>query len=649
MKLLKGIIFLFSASLILTSCGNKNNPSIEPPEPDKPDVPKASLSFKDESLNLKEGESKTITLNLETITLEDVTFTISDPSVASVDKSGKVTGLHKGTATLTAENLEHNLKDSLVITVEREKSEELTANMLQDYAEGYKLDGTFNRQNYSEKFNKKAFEVASSSDKYSYLGWSQGKPGEEASKEGRAKETYYFKKSVDGKDLLFEGKLGWDNKVIETEKTRKNVDTKEDEPYPFEEARFSSMFKSLKPEDFEKGEEEGSFNLKMNDESLTERGIYSMVYRQLTGETKDKDFVSFTLYTDGYTLTKLRLLISEKKLQEQSIDASFVGSGSSLVVAVESLDTPTIPELDNMFTKLKEHTFHFDFVTSDLEGKLKGHSSYEFFKKTSYTKTTYIGENLTQTKTEGGFWNAETSKYQDVIKVNEEFYANGKESTMNKYENNYASTFDVSTSFFEKKEVDGETRYLLREDLPLTLSSKSVKNTFSPEGSFSLTEDKGLYFTIKDDSLTLSYEKKNDKVVATYTAIGTATNPISEASYHSSGDSLLLADLLKAYNPVDGSAFVSKYGGEKVINLIPVLGSYYNAPSILGNYISWSADKSAIESLKTSYLEKLNNNGFTLKEGTTDTYNVDVDGETLTIKLEISSYGRFKVTILGLE
>lgn len=69
-----------------------------------PDIPVSSVELDEGSLEMEVGETKTLkaTINPSDATEQDVTWTSSDESVATVDSEGNVTAVGEGTATITA-------------------------------------------------------------------------------------------------------------------------------------------------------------------------------------------------------------------------------------------------------------------------------------------------------------------------------------------------------------------------------------------------------------------------------------------------------------------------------------------------------------------------------------------------------------------
>lgn len=76
-----------------------------------------SIELNKKSLTLKEGESETLTATVKPNNATDktVTWTSSDDTVATVDESGKVTAVKKGTATITAKAGEKSATCSVVV------------------------------------------------------------------------------------------------------------------------------------------------------------------------------------------------------------------------------------------------------------------------------------------------------------------------------------------------------------------------------------------------------------------------------------------------------------------------------------------------------------------------------------------------------
>ena len=92
MKNLKHVLFgtlAVLAVLFLTGCDNKDNPV------------RTSLNVDTSTLTLYVGESATRTATTEAKYDYQITYTSSNPAVATVDQNGKVTGVSKGEAIIT--------------------------------------------------------------------------------------------------------------------------------------------------------------------------------------------------------------------------------------------------------------------------------------------------------------------------------------------------------------------------------------------------------------------------------------------------------------------------------------------------------------------------------------------------------------------
>ena len=85
---------------------------------DAVDVMKESITLDKSSMELNQGDSRQLTATVSTTTSAQVTWTSSDPSVATVDSNGKVTAVGAGTATITATTTDgSNLSASCIVNV----------------------------------------------------------------------------------------------------------------------------------------------------------------------------------------------------------------------------------------------------------------------------------------------------------------------------------------------------------------------------------------------------------------------------------------------------------------------------------------------------------------------------------------------------
>lgn len=79
------------------------------------------VSLNKDSILINEDESETLiaTVTPEEASLKDVIWTTDDPSVATVDENGKVTGVHYGTATITATTVDGFYQATCSVTVKQ--------------------------------------------------------------------------------------------------------------------------------------------------------------------------------------------------------------------------------------------------------------------------------------------------------------------------------------------------------------------------------------------------------------------------------------------------------------------------------------------------------------------------------------------------
>lgn len=110
---------------------------------DKVTVP-TGISLSQKSLSLKAGETGSVgvTLDPADATLDGVTWSSSDPSVASVDVNGRITGVKEGTATITATTFS-KISATLTVTVGNgETKPDPRKDLQQAIADAKKLDSS---------------------------------------------------------------------------------------------------------------------------------------------------------------------------------------------------------------------------------------------------------------------------------------------------------------------------------------------------------------------------------------------------------------------------------------------------------------------------------------------------------------------------
>lgn len=110
---------------------------------DKVTVP-TGISLSQKSLSLKAGETGSVGVTLDPAgaTLDGVTWSSNDPSVASVDVNGRITGVKEGTATITATTFS-KISATLTVTVGKgETKPDPRKDLQQAIADAKKLDSS---------------------------------------------------------------------------------------------------------------------------------------------------------------------------------------------------------------------------------------------------------------------------------------------------------------------------------------------------------------------------------------------------------------------------------------------------------------------------------------------------------------------------
>lgn len=122
MKKISFLALILVCSMILSACGfftpQGNNPpaTTEPPYDGEYEIRLTAIG----STTIKAGKTVQIRSSVTGTTAKDVTFTSSNPEIATVSEKGLVTGISEGTATITcALVIEPACKKSITITVEK--------------------------------------------------------------------------------------------------------------------------------------------------------------------------------------------------------------------------------------------------------------------------------------------------------------------------------------------------------------------------------------------------------------------------------------------------------------------------------------------------------------------------------------------------
>ena len=114
------------ASFSITGCGPEEQPAPSPvptpaPTPTPSTVSVTGISLDKTSLSLLEGNSDalTATVSPDNATDKSVSWKSSDPGIASVDDTGKVTAVKEGTVTITATTSDGSKTVTCTVKVEQ--------------------------------------------------------------------------------------------------------------------------------------------------------------------------------------------------------------------------------------------------------------------------------------------------------------------------------------------------------------------------------------------------------------------------------------------------------------------------------------------------------------------------------------------------
>ena len=81
----------------------------------------AEITVTEKTIHMKENTAQTVSFTKNPLDM-DITYSSSNPSVATVDGDGYIEALHEGTAVITVSDVENTVSDTVTVIVEKENS-----------------------------------------------------------------------------------------------------------------------------------------------------------------------------------------------------------------------------------------------------------------------------------------------------------------------------------------------------------------------------------------------------------------------------------------------------------------------------------------------------------------------------------------------
>ena len=108
---------------------------------DKPNVPLKGIGFQEKSVTISVGEKRklNVVFNPSNATNKNLTWSSADKSIVTVDNNGNITGVKKGTTTVTATSVDGNYKATITVNVvETATTEKIAPTRITTYVNGIK-------------------------------------------------------------------------------------------------------------------------------------------------------------------------------------------------------------------------------------------------------------------------------------------------------------------------------------------------------------------------------------------------------------------------------------------------------------------------------------------------------------------------------
>ena len=497
----------------------------------------------------------------------------------------------------------------------------------------YELAG--NNENYysayadlEEKVDEETGETIGFEDPehYSSMFFQKAQPFTKVDSETGEEVTY--------EDMTAVVTLGLDNKVHE----QHPFSFSDGSYYAWADTGFSAIFDGISASDFvadedyfEEGEGEGLYAFTADFDSLAEGddelkeyydGITSKVVDFLYGSVGNYPLNTLTFVTDGYHIVSIDAYSYQPDETGSYGDTwqkfvyDVVDYGADVeVLKVEPLEKATIPELDQFFASLAAGNYSLTAIQSDYDKEAGDFALTQTLSETVaqgfVVDELYDKENaLVGARAFGlGQTTSGIPFQQNMIFINGGYYFNDRATTAVTEE---FLTFDISSAFFTENDF-GEYVFDYAEALETIPGLDTSFDLYEFNYALGTDFDK---LTINPDGVIIaeSAEVRTDMM---FSGIGQTTLPNTMIG---NGDNLTWVDLIgrsKSYEQA-----LTNVGGQEVLDMIPVLGGYYNNAGLFANnegitQIQYklgpgSMSYAAIDAGLLGYTNKLTTAGYTM-------------------------------------
>ncbi len=621
---------------------------------------------------------------------EATTNTATNPGTTTADTTTTDTGASDTTPTNTGDTTpdtttgdttpEETTPES---TPEPEPSDQLTKEMFAQLKAGVAFEGVVSTYYEDYEFGwLEQYSIQANNVGLSFA-WGDVEEDEETGDPifpETLNHTGYYREATpfEDEDGLQEGKtalvsLGLDNELSEQHPF--SFDTYE--YFDYAETGFASLFDGFKASDFEADEEFFeddldaetfyAFTWVMDPEEEDEEVI--AYYDDLTSKIANVLYASIgnypldriTLITDGFNIVGLDAYsFTEDEFYgafSQTFMYDVVALGDDVQVKeVKKVEGETIPELEAALATLRNNVYNAEAMWLEYDEDLEDYYPYSMAEEFA------LGNNVfsliyNEDGIEDGFgftlmeYN-ETLYQQNYTFIGESFYYDDLPTT--KVTDEFTS-FGISSVFFTPVE-DEEGTYLFDYEAALATipgldnEFTSLAFSYSYEWEFtqlSITVDEGEVFVEFYDA------NYNDYLDIYYYNIG---DPEYDAEMFAfDGDDLTWDDLLSGSTNYEQA--LTNVGGKDVLDLVPVLGGYYNTAGLYADAKgttqiqyklgSGSLSVAAIDSAVVSYQAKLEEAGYTITDGYDSTNpddpwqvigNLDVEIEGTSYNLQVAFF-----------
>lgn len=370
---------------------------------------------------------------------------------------------------------------------------------------------------------------------------------------------------------------------------------------PWDVSGYGNSFSLLNVDDFEKGETDNLYKLKLGDKALNT--FYSSVGAQFTA-TMGYDLDSFVIEMNNGLPDKFHIVFepisTSYGVYKSEIEGVFTGFGEDVIAPITKAEGQEDAFLQTTLDKLKKQNYHLKVELSNriYEADIEDGKTilYDVLSKKNVKTGAY------------GYYQKGDGIVQAVLKLNDKVYPDG--DLLSGYMNNILPSFNISSVFFDKSNNDGVTTYTLKDNH----GCKIYSNDYGTLGGGNAGT---LIIEVKDEEVVVTNKLRLTEEKYTYSNIGGVKGLLD--SLQPNADDATWNDIIS--NQVAESEILYRSISAEQLDYIPTIGGNYSYIVLDASYNPKKPvfmlalnDYNEGETLQVQYEAKLVDNGYVLQD-----------------------------------